>query len=56
MKNYYSENIEDLFKHFSTSRQGLSAKEAAKRLDKYGQNVLPKKKKDSILKIFLLEF
>lgn len=55
-RNYYSENIEDLFAHFSTSCNGLSSKEAQKRLDKYGQNVLPKKKKDSILKIFLLEF
>ena len=55
-KNYYSENTEDLFNYFSTSRQGLSAKEAAKRLEEYGGNTLPKQKKPSILKIFLLEF
>lgn len=56
VKNYYSENTEELFAYFSTNRDGLSSKEAAKRLEKYGQNVLPKKKKASIIKIFLSEF
>ena len=56
IKNYYSENTEELFAYFSTNRDGLSSKEAAKRLEKYGQNVLPKKKKASIIKIFLSEF
>ena len=55
-KEYYTETTEELFAKFSTSREGLSSKEATKRLEKYGQNTLPKKKKPSILKIFLLEF
>ena len=55
-KNYYSETTEELFELFSTSKRGLSAKEAQKRLEKYGANTLPKQKKPSILKIFLLEF
>lgn len=56
IKKYYSENTEELFAYFSTNRDGLSLKEATKRLEKYGQNVLPKKKKASIIKIFLSEF
>ncbi len=55
-KNYYSETTEELFELFSTSKRGLSAKEAQRRLEKYGANTLPKQKKPSILKIFLLEF
>ena len=55
-KAFYLQKKEEIFESLETSADGLSAKEAAARLEKYGQNVLPKKKKDSIVKIFFMEF
>lgn len=49
---YYSLKIEDVFLSFNSSEKGLTKKEAAKRLGKYGKNELPKKKRDSVFKIF----
>jgi P-type Ca2+ transporter type 2C len=45
--------IEDSLKELGTSREGLSVKEAEKRLEKYGKNELPGKKKVNIWKIIL---
>ncbi len=55
-KAFYLQKKEEIFESLGTSLSGLSAKEAAARLEKYSQNVLPKKKKDSIIKIFIMEF
>ena len=55
-KAFYLQKKEEIFESLGTSLSGLSTKEAAARLEKYGQNVLPKKKKDSIIKIFFMEF
>jgi calcium-translocating P-type ATPase len=57
MKNnrYYAMSVDEIYKRFQTSDMGLSNKEAEKRQDKYGLNELPKKKKDSIFKIFFSE-
>lgn len=52
---YYSMSTEELLSKFQTSEEGLSKREAEKRLLKYGENSLPKKEKDGILKIFLSE-
>ena len=52
---YYAMTIDEIFKKFQTSEEGLTKKEAQKRLLKYGENSLPKKEKDSLLKIFLSE-
>lgn len=52
---YYAMTIDEVFKRFQVDENGLSTREATKRLNKYGKNELPKKEKDSILKIFLLE-
>ena len=53
---YYNKNIEDIEKKLETSEKGLTSKEAHKRIEKYGKNILPKKQKDSIIKIFFNEF
>ena len=55
-KAFYLQKKEEIFESLETSADGLSAKEATARLEKYGLNVLPKKKKDSIVKIFFMEF
>ena len=45
----------ELLKKFKTSISGLTTKEAGDRLKKYGLNVIPKKKKDSIFKLIFNE-
>lgn len=52
----YNETIPLLFKRLETDENGLSKKEVDKRIAKYGLNELPKKKKDSIFKIFFRQF
>ena len=54
--NYYNKTIEQTEEALKTARSGLSTKEVEKRLAEYGDNVLPKKKKDSIVVIFFKEF
>ncbi len=49
---WYSLKIEDVLSSFKSSEEGLTNKEATKRLEKYGKNELPKKKRDSVFKIF----
>lgn len=51
MKKWHSENEETVFEILKSSRGGLSTKEAGIRLQRYGKNVLPKKRKNSFLKI-----
>ena len=53
---YYNKKISDIETELETSKKGLTSKEVAKRIEKYGKNILPKKKQDSILKIFFNEF
>ena len=52
---YYSMSIEEIYQKLQSSGDGLTTKEVFKRLEKYGKNELPKKKPDSVLKIFLGE-
>ncbi len=52
---YHNRKITDILDELKTSEHGLSAAEAKKRNEKYGKNILPKKKKDSIIKIFFNE-
>ncbi len=54
--HWYQMSRDELFTKLKTDENGLTHKEANKRLEKYGKNELPKKKKDSILKIFFDEF
>ena len=56
MSNNYNEMNEfDLLNILETSHDGLTKQEALKRLVRYGKNELPKKKSDSIFKIFINE-
>ena len=50
---FYNKTVEVIEKELDTNINGLSCEEAIKRLNKYGANTLPKKKQDSVLKIFL---
>lgn len=53
---YFDQDISEVEYELGTSDIGLSRAEVKERREKYGANVLPKKKKDSIVKIFLREF
>lgn len=53
---FYHKDIEMIEKELETNLNGLTDKEVKKRVKKYGKNTLPKKKKDSVLKIFFNEF
>lgn len=57
MKNnrYYSMSVDEIFKKFRTGETGLTSHEVSKRQERDGLNELPKKKPDSIIKIFLSE-
>ena len=52
---FYSKEIEEIEKELETNSNGLSSKEAKNRIEKYGKNCLPRKKKDSVFKIFFNE-
>lgn len=53
--NYYKESIDEVLNNLQTSLNGLSSSEAVKRLNRYGKNELPRKKRISIFKIFFKE-
>lgn len=55
-KEIYNETIEELFAKFNTSSDGLSEKEAAKRIEQYGQNKLTEEKKKSKIVLFFNQF
>ena len=54
-EQWYSQTEKNIYDKLLTAEKGLSTNEAKQRQLKYGKNVLPKKKKDSIIKIFLRE-
>ena len=53
--NYNEMNEYELLDYLETTHDGLTNQEALKRLVEYGKNELPKKKKESIIKIFFNE-
>lgn len=53
---FYNKDIKDVLEELNTSIEGITKEEASKRIIKYGENTIPKKKKDSVIKIFLNEF
>lgn len=55
-KPVYLQSVEDVFKGVQSSPSGLSSKEAAKRLEKYGANTLQEGKKKSLLEKFVDQF
>ena len=54
-KRYYAKKIDEIYKELDSSSNGLFSSSVKKRVAKYGLNELPKKKKDSIIKIFFME-
>ena len=55
--NYYNEELDSIIKRLKTSKEdGLSNEEAKDLLNKYGKNELPRKKEESIFKIFISQF
>ena len=57
MKNSYLKSIDKVFEELNVDPDvGLSVDEVDKRLNKYGYNALPKKKNNSIAKIFFSGF
>jgi calcium-translocating P-type ATPase len=55
-EQFYDKSVQDILFEFGTGELGLKSSEVRLRREKYGANVLPKKKKDGILKIFFCEF
>ena len=53
---YYNKKIEEIEEELQTSSEGLTNEEIIKRQEKYGRNILPKKPKDSVIKIFFNSF
>src|SRR5574344_323480 len=51
----HSINIKEVLSKLNSNVLGLSNKDASERFIKYGSNELPKKKRDSVFKIFLKE-
>lgn len=56
MANYCFEESSQVLTRLSTSLNGLSASEAAARLEKYGKNELERGKKSGPLKLFFAQF
>ena len=56
MNNFYSKTKEEVIKELDSSRAGLTNKEAKKRLEKYGKNIIKKTHKLRPLKILLEQF
>ena len=56
MKSYQTMSSDEILSSFETSISGLSTEEVEARIQKYGLNELPKKKKDGIVKIFFSQF
>lgn len=55
-KEYYELTKEEVLKELNTSNEGLTDKEVQKRIELYGKNTLPKKKRKTYLQVFLSEF
>ncbi len=55
-KPVYLQSVKDVFKEVQSSPSGLSSKEAASRLEKYGANTLQEGKKKSLLEKFVDQF
>lgn len=55
-KDWHALQIEEIFQSLTTQEEGLSKKEAANRLQKYGLNEISPRKKKSFLVIFIDQF
>ncbi len=55
-QHYHQQQVNSIFEHFGTGKNGLSASEAGKRLAQYGPNELKEKKKRTPFMMFLDQF
>lgn len=53
---WHTKTNEEIYKKLKTSIDGLTQKEAEKRIKQNGFNILPKGKKNGIIKIFIMQF
>ncbi len=53
---WHNIEIEEVYKSTNSKETGLTSNEAKERILKYGKNVLPKEKKDGLIKIFFSQF
>ncbi len=53
---FYNKKIEEIEEELNTNIKGLNSNIVNENKEKYGMNILPRKKKDSIFKIFINEF
>ena len=51
-KNYYGKTVTETLEDFDSSKSGLSDEKVEENREKYGENKLYEKKKESIIKIF----
>lgn len=56
MKNFWSYDIDYVLKELNSTEDGLSSKDAASRITKYGKNVFEEKKSSSNFMVFLSQF
>ena len=56
LEKIYKGTSRQLFLDLKSSAHGLSQQEAEKRLNEYGKNVIQKKKKESVIKLFFKNF
>lgn len=54
--NLYDKSVQETLKILETSEEGLTSKEANKRLEKYGANELPRPAEESIFHLFISQF
>ena len=55
-KNYYGKTVTETLEDFDSSKTGLSDEKVEENREKYGENKLYEKKKESIIKIFFDQF
>ena len=55
-KPAYNMNINEVLEEFKTTDEGLKFSDASKRLNIYGKNILPEKKKNTLTKVFFSQF
>ncbi len=56
MQEFYSKKLDDVYKNFNSSSQGLTSEEASIRLEKNGKNALKEAKKQSLISRFFAQF
>ena len=53
-KEWYKISVHEIFDELKTSVDGLSMEEALRRQDKFGKNIIPRRKNKSVFSIFTI--